>query len=157
MQLFKLDPAYYLIILLALWGFALTFGLLKIKGNYNKLTKGQEGKNLGKILDEMMVWQEAQNKRTSEISSQVIDILKSAKTHFSKSALIRFNPFEDVGGDQSFVIALLDGANNGVVISSLHSRGTTRIYAKAVSDTKPVRHQFTKEEKEAVEKANSRG
>jgi hypothetical protein len=46
--------------------------------------------------------------------------------------VVRFNPFEDTGGNQSFAIALLDALGDGVVISSLHARGSTRIYAKSV-------------------------
>ena len=46
--------------------------------------------------------------------------------------LVRFNPFQDTGGDQSFALALLDAQGNGVVMSSLHSRTVTRFYAKAI-------------------------
>lgn len=46
--------------------------------------------------------------------------------------LVRFNPFEDTGSDQSFAIALLDEVGDGAVITSLHTRGMTRIYAKAI-------------------------
>ena len=46
--------------------------------------------------------------------------------------LVRYNPFEDTGGDQSFALALLDGRGDGVVISSLHGRTATRFYAKPV-------------------------
>ena len=46
--------------------------------------------------------------------------------------LVRFNPFDDTGGDQSFALALLDGRGDGVVISSLHGRTGTRFYAKPV-------------------------
>ena len=47
-------------------------------------------------------------------------------------ALIRFNPFEETGGNQSFALALMDAAGNGLVISSLHARAGTRIYGKAL-------------------------
>jgi len=46
--------------------------------------------------------------------------------------LVRYNPFGDTGGDQSFALALLDKRGNGVVISSLHSRTATRLYAKPI-------------------------
>ena len=47
---------------------------------------------------------------------------------------MRFNPFEgDTGGNQSFALALLDGRGDGFVVSSLHARAVTRMYAKAVS------------------------
>mgnify|MGYP001581619117 FL=1 len=51
------------------------------------------------------------------------------------------------------MVALLDGANNGIVISSLHSREGTRVYAKSVVGAKAHTHPFSKEEKEVVEKA----
>jgi hypothetical protein len=46
---------------------------------------------------------------------------------------VRFNPFADTGGDQSFALALLDAKGNGVVVSSLHTRTATRFYAKPVA------------------------
>jgi len=46
--------------------------------------------------------------------------------------LVRFNPFEDTGGKQSFALALLDGGADGIVLSSLHSRTATRVYVKAI-------------------------
>jgi hypothetical protein len=66
--------------------------------------------------------------------------------------IVRFNPFRDTGGDQSFAIALVDGHGNGVVMSSLHARDGTRVYAK------PLRHwesayTLTDEEKEAIARA----
>ena len=48
--------------------------------------------------------------------------------------LVRFNPFEDTGGNQSFALALIDAPGDGFVVSSLHSRTGTRVYAKAISD-----------------------
>ena len=44
-----------------------------------------------------------------------------------KINLLRFNPFDDVGGDQSFVLTLLDKDNSGVLLTSLHHRSFTRL------------------------------
>jgi hypothetical protein len=66
--------------------------------------------------------------------------------------LVRFNPFEDTGSDQSFVIALLDAQHDGIVISSLHGRGTTRVFAKPVAAGLSV-HQLSNEEAEAIRMA----
>ena len=52
---------------------------------------------------------------------------------FQRIGLVRFNPFEDTGGNQSFALALLDANGDGIVFSSLHSRTGTRVYAKAVN------------------------
>jgi hypothetical protein len=51
---------------------------------------------------------------------------------FSRVGLVRFNPFEDTGGNQSFALALLDGNGDGFVVSSLHARAGTRLYAKSI-------------------------
>ncbi len=46
--------------------------------------------------------------------------------------IVRFNPFEDTGGNQSFVVALLDADANGVILTSLHARAGTRVYLRTV-------------------------
>jgi hypothetical protein len=46
--------------------------------------------------------------------------------------MVRFNPFEDTGSNQSFALALLDGDANGIILSSLHSRQQTRVYVKEI-------------------------
>jgi len=50
-----------------------------------------------------------------------------------KVGLVRYNPFEETGGNQSFALAMLDADGDGWVLSSLHARAGTRVYAKAVS------------------------
>ena len=55
------------------------------------------------------------------------------KASFGRLGLVRFNPFEDTGGNQSFALAMLDGRGDGFVVSSLHARAGTRVYAKAVT------------------------
>lgn len=64
-----------------------------------------------------------------------------------KVAFERYNPFHGVGGNQSFTFVLLDAHNSGVVISSLHNRDTTRVYAKAVREAKPLQQLSTEEER----------
>jgi len=50
-----------------------------------------------------------------------------------KVSMLRFNPFSDSGGDQSFAIALLDGQNNGFVLSGLYVQGRPMVYAKPIA------------------------
>lgn len=49
-----------------------------------------------------------------------------------RMGIVRFNPFEDTGGNQSFVVALLDADANGVILTSLHARAGTRVYLRTV-------------------------
>jgi hypothetical protein len=70
-----------------------------------------------------------------------------------KMSMIRFNPYQDTGGSQSFAIALLDGKNDGVVITSLHARTSTRVYAKPVKGGKEDGVEFADEERQVIKKA----
>jgi hypothetical protein len=61
-------------------------------------------------------------------------ILEAAQRRsFQRVGLVRYNPFEETGGNQSFALALLDAAGDGWVLSSLHARSGTRVYAKAIT------------------------
>ncbi|RME11294.1 MAG: DUF4446 family protein [Ardenticatenia bacterium] len=63
--------------------------------------------------------------------------------------IVRFNPFQETGGNQSFAIAILDSAGNGVTITSLHSRDGTRVYAKPVEKGQSE-YALSDEEREAI-------
>jgi hypothetical protein len=63
--------------------------------------------------------------------------------------MVRFNPFDDTGSDQSFAIALLDDRRDGIVLSSLHGRANTRIFAKPVENGES-KHALSTEEAQAI-------
>ena len=77
-------------------------------------------------------------------------IYKLAFRGLHKVGVVRFNPFKDLGGNQSFVISLLDGENSGMVFSSLHTREGTRIYAKPIVKGESHKYSLTKEEEDAI-------
>jgi len=88
--------------------------------------------------------------------------LSSDKRELSKTSggiekikLLRFNPFDDVGGDQSFILVLLNKENSGILITSLHHRSFTRIYAKNIKNGQGDNITLSKEEKSAILKAIS--
>ncbi|MFA9262204.1 MAG: DUF4446 family protein [Undibacterium sp.] len=70
-----------------------------------------------------------------------------------KFSVMRFNPFKETGGNQSFAVALLDGKNSGVIISSLHTREGTRVFAKPVKNGEADGFPFTEEEKAVIREA----
>jgi len=75
----------------------------------------------------------------------------SEKT-FQKMGVVRFNPFSEMGGNQSFAVALLDNKNNGFVILSLFLKEGNRVYAKVIREGKS-NHSLSAEEKEAIARA----
>ena len=83
-------------------------------------------------------------------------IQKEGNFHIQKVGLLRFNPFKDTGGDQSFILSLVDGNNSGVIISGLYSRSGTRWYAKRIKEGKGVEHELSSEEMQALKEIGNK-
>lgn len=73
-----------------------------------------------------------------------------------KVGLYRYNPFDDLGSDQSFSLSILDSTNSGVILTSLHHRNFTRIYAKPIKNGEGNSITLSNEEKSAIVKAIKR-
>lgn len=106
-------------------------GVLQKLNKENQLVK-KEIKEIRKIIDEIGI---KQNFNVQQVG------------------LLRYNPFGDTGGDQSFCLSMLDGHGSGVVLSSLHNRQQTRIYAKKIKQGKSPGYTLSKEERESIKKA----
>ncbi len=121
----------------------------RLLGQYQRLMTGTSGGNLEAMLNDHVA-------RVGETAAhvQTVDLLAhrlEQEAYFSLQNLgmVRFNPFHDTGGDQSFAIALADGHGNGAVLSSLHGRGATRVYAKPLQTWEST-YSLTDEEKQAI-------
>lgn len=147
-----LKTADYLIIILFIWQLVLSSLLFYQTGKWRKILKDGKKLNLANILENIINKQDLLSKKITDAQNDLDDLKLHTNAYFQKFSLERFNPFESTGGDQSFIITLLNGQNDGFVISSLHSRVGTRIYAKQISGGRPASHEFSKEEKEVVEK-----
>ena len=115
---------------------------------FNFFKKKKEPENLQEILSQFKDLKENLEKICGELEK----LKRESKFSIQKTGVVRFNPFSEIGGNQSFSIALLDGKNNGLVITSLYTREGNRIYAKPIIEGKS-QYLLSKEEKEAMEKA----
>ena len=97
------------------------------------ITRGTEGASLEAVLDAHLDKVFAVSREVDEIAVRTALLETSVRHAFQRVGIVRFNPFEDTGGNQSFALALLDAGGDGVVLSSLHSRSGTRVYAKSVA------------------------
>jgi hypothetical protein len=121
------------------------------------LTQGAEGQSLEAVLDSHMESVVRVTRDLDEMQARTAVLEGNARLHFARLGLVRFNPFEgDTGGNQSFALSMLDANNDGFVITSLHTRTGTRIYAKAVFGGE-AEATLGEEEAKAVEIAASQG
>lgn len=128
----------------------LLFSLQKVTRHYNSLTKGIDPKTLMNVLQGIQ-HTIAEHERLQGVTKNELQKLKDdAKLHVQHVSLSRFNPFGDTGGDQSFILALLDGKKDGIIITSLHSRENTRFYVKSVEGGVGIDHPLSAEEQKII-------
>ncbi len=141
--------------LIFLWLFLLTVFLWRAFSHYNKLTQGVSQRSLKSVLETLLKESNITKKDIEFLKSQCDKIEKEGKLHIQKVGLVRYNPFKDTGGEQSFVLSLIDGKDTGVVLSGLFSRSGTRWYAKKVLDGKGTEYELNEEEKKAIREART--
>ncbi len=98
------------------------------------ITRGAEGRSLESVLDTHLEKVYAMSRELNDVVARTAILESAQQRSFQRVGLVRYNPFEDTGGNQSFALALLDASGNGWVLSSLHSRTGTRVYAKSITD-----------------------
>lgn len=68
----------------------------------------------------------------TSVDRPVANAIRRTGSAISHLGLVRFDAFDDTGGGQSFALALIDDDGDGIVLTSLHSRQTTRVFIKDV-------------------------
>ena len=96
------------------------------------ITRGTEGRSLEAILDAHLEKVFAVSRELDDVAARTAILEAAQRRSFQRVGLVRYNPFEETGGNQSFALALLDANGDGWVLSSLHARSGTRVYAKAI-------------------------
>lgn len=129
------------------------FQLRSLKRKNKFLFSEGEAKSLEAIVADQAESLKDIDKEIQELFEVSNRINNLAMHSLHKVGIVRYNPFKDLGGDQSFVITLLDGKNSGLTISSLHTREGTRVYAKPILKGES-RYPLTQEEKQAIKIAS---
>ncbi len=105
----------------------------KIGRKQARLLRGTDGESLERMLLEHVDGAQAVREQITRAQEAGTANAQALKECLQRVGLVRYNAFNDVGGDQSFSLALLDGDSNGLVISGLYSRNDMRVYAKPIA------------------------
>ncbi len=142
--------------IIILWLIVVSYFLWKALSHYDKLGQGLKDKNFKSIMETLLRDVSIAKKDIDNLKLYCDKIQKDGHLHIQKIGLVRFNPFKDTGGDQSFILSLVDGNDTGVIISGLYARSGTRWYAKRVVKGKSLEHELSDEEKKAIKETSSR-
>ena len=130
----------------------LIFYSYKINKKFDLLLEKGKLKDLKEVLFKQIDKTKNQEEIIDGIIARVKNLENISEKTFQKIGVVRFNPFNNLGGNQSFAIALLDRQNNGFVISSLFIKEGSRVYAKLIKEGKSE-HSLSGEEQEALKRA----
>ncbi|MEK7447765.1 MAG: DUF4446 family protein [Patescibacteria group bacterium] len=139
---------------LFLWTIFLTYRQQKMYKRVGKVFDTSKNGDIYKILEKYLKETKEVENYAKKVEIEMAKISKKMQKSIQKIGFVRYNPFgkNDTGGNQSFSIALLDKDDSGFVITSMHAREGTRVYAKPVSEGKST-NTLSDEEIEAVKKA----
>ena len=140
------------VVVLALWVAWLQRSEALLRRRLRRVIGDAEGSGLYEILDRHLRRLDDIGQRVDALNKLHQELERLSQRTIQRVGVVRFNPFADTGGDQSFAIALLDAEGNGIVLSSLHSRTDTRVFAKQVQSGRS-RHALSDEEQDAIRKA----
>jgi len=109
--------------------------------------------NIENMLKEFIEESRSIKDKYEDIDNKINDIYSKLKLCAQKIGIIRYNPFDDIGGDLCFSIAILNENNDGIVINSIYSRDSCYIYAKNIVNGTCPNYKLSSEEEMAINEA----
>lgn len=106
----------------------------KLKKRYEKFLSGKDGKSLEESITQKFDKMKEIIVEQDFIEQEIQRIDEEHRSSFSKMKVYKYNAFSDMGGETSFVIALLDHNNNGMLLNGMSSQNGTYVYAKEIKD-----------------------
>ncbi|MCM8901667.1 DUF4446 family protein [Caldicoprobacter algeriensis] len=124
----------------------------KIIRKYKRLMRGMDNKNLEALLMHHLDCVKNNTVKIQDLEHRYQNLSKELESCVQRIGIIRYNPFEQMGSDLSFSVALLDKNNNGVVLTGLFTRSSSSIYAKPIQNGTST-YPLSQEEMEAINRA----
>ena len=158
MGLGEFDLSILIIILLIMiiigWIIAI-ISLIKYQNlnkKYQKFMGGNEAKALESYITELIALNKENSERIDDNEAEIKRLYKKQRLNFQKVGMIKYDALQEMGGNLSFVIALLDENNNGFIMNSVHNIHSNYCYAKEIKAGKSSIN-LSEEEQVALEKA----
>jgi Protein of unknown function (DUF4446) len=96
------------------------------------LTQGSDAASLEAVLGSHIERVRQVVRDVDGVAARTAVLEGDVRRSLGRVGIVRYNPFEETGGNQSFALAIVDGNGDGFIVSSLHARAATRVYGKAV-------------------------
>ncbi len=132
------------------WLLLLSWVVFSTRKHYHNLVSKTKKQKIDDILDKLLEDITEKEKTIKIIHQEIKKLKEESYNYIQKVGIVRFNPFKQMGGEQSFVLSFLDKNNNGLVVNFIYTREGMRIYSKEVEFGKGKKYPLSNEEKKAV-------
>lgn len=135
------DPAYIIIVLLLIIIVLAVIVSIQIKNKkkiehmeyrLKRLCSGRDGESLEDELAKLFEDNEYMMTTVNQHKTNIRNIYRRLEKCYQKQALVKYDAFNQMGGQLSFVLAMLDENNNGYLINSVHSLNGNYCYSKEI-------------------------
>lgn len=124
----------------------------KVLRRWRQLLQDPSGGSLEEVLETHLRERQLLQSQLRTLDSRVQELEAKMRVDKRHLGIVRYDAFEDVGGEQSFALALYDDEGDGVVVTSLVGRTDCRVYAKALKRGRSDR-TLSQEEQRAIREA----
>ena len=140
------------VIFLAVKVSSLNVRLRKEERKWSVLLEGVDGENVEHLLYQHLSSREETSAELDEIRHRLTILEGKMKTAKRFLGIVKYDAFDEVGGEQSFALALYDDEGNGALLTTQVGRTDTRVFGKRLTAGKPDRSP-TMEEQQALDDA----
>ena len=124
----------------------------KLYRRYDRFMRGKDAESLEDTMQNILEQLKDLNAKDRANKDMMKVLSKQVKDSFQKFGFVKYNAFKGMGGNLSFVLAMLDDNNTGFVLDAVHSREGCYLYLKEVEEG-ATEVLLGSEEQEALEQA----
>ena len=124
----------------------------KLYRRYDRFMRGKDAETLEDTMISILEQLKDLNAKDRANKDMMKSLSKQVKDSFQKFGFVKYNAFKGMGGNLSFVLAMLDDNNTGFVLDAVHSREGCYLYLKEVEEG-ATEVLLGSEEQEALEQA----
>jgi hypothetical protein len=134
------------------WLAVLSRRLGRLVRRYQAMINGTGVADLETVIGGLQKRAADAEREVERLSGEVGRLQEKTRLAAGRIGVVRYNAFKEQGSDLSFAVAIVNDERSGVVLSGIHSRDQSFIYAKPVNGGESP-YPLTPEERQAIEQA----
>ena len=146
----------FAVVVLSLMVLRLSIKQSRFQNRWKELLQGSTGESIETLLHGHMRERVRLESQVANLEERLVKLETALPVSKRHLGLVRYDAFEDVGGNQSFALAIYDDRGNGAIVNSIIGRAECRVYCKPLVNGRSER-DLSQEEQRAIREAMASG